>query len=70
MNQEKFDYTKSDVMATPVTPMEPANFALARYEAFAAGADQRYAEFLRRKEGVAVWQRVRVGDCSATPAAT
>ena len=49
-------------MAMPVTPMEPAAFDLARYEAFAAEADRRYAEFLRKKEGVAVWQRVRVGE--------
>jgi hypothetical protein len=58
----KFDYTKSDVMAMPVTPMKPADFALARYETFAAGADRRYANFLQKKEGVAVWQRVRVGE--------
>jgi len=58
----KFDYTKSDVMAMPVTPVEPADFDLVRYEAFAAGADRRYEKFLRQKEGVAVWQRVRVGE--------
>jgi len=58
----KFDYTKADAMAMPVTPMEPAQFDLARYEAFAAEADRRYAEFLRKKEGIAVWQRVRVGE--------
>jgi len=62
MNRPSFDYRKSDVMATPVKPMEVADFDLARYEAFATGADQRYAEFLRKPEGVAVWQRVRVGE--------
>ena len=58
----KFDYTKADAMAMTVSPMEPADFDIARYEAFAAEADVRYAEFLRKKEGVAVWQRVRVGE--------
>jgi uroporphyrinogen-III decarboxylase len=58
----KFDYTKADAMAMPVTPVDPADFDLARYEAFAASADQRYAEFLRKSEGVAIWQRVRVGE--------
>ena len=46
----------------PVRPTDIADFDLHRYEAFAAEADQRYAEFLRKKEGVAVWQRVRVGE--------
>jgi len=58
----KFDYTKSDSMATPVKPVAPADFELARYETFAAGADERYAKFLRQPQGVAVWQRVRVGE--------
>lgn len=62
MKHTEFDYTKADVMAMPVTPMDSAAFNLARYEAFAAEADQRYAGFLRKKEGVAIWQRVRVGE--------
>lgn len=59
---DKFDTTKKDSMATPVTPVEPADFDLARYADFAAAADQRYAAFLAKPEGVAVWQRVRVGE--------
>jgi len=62
MNKPTFDYTKKDAMAMPVAPMEPAAFDLARYEAFAAAADRRYAGFLRARQGVAVWQRVRVGE--------
>jgi hypothetical protein len=58
----KFDYTKQDAMAMPVTPVDPADFNLDRYEEFAAGADHRYAGFLQKTEGVAVWQRVRVGE--------
>lgn len=59
---EKFDTSKKDSMATPVLPVEPARFELARYAEFAAAADQRYAAFLAKDEGVAVWQRVRVGE--------
>ncbi|MFB0515773.1 MAG: uroporphyrinogen decarboxylase family protein [Candidatus Neomarinimicrobiota bacterium] len=57
-----FDYTLKDAQAMSVTPVEPADFDLGRYEAHALAADQRYAEFLRKKEGIAVWQRVRVGE--------
>ena len=46
----------------PIEPMDVAEFDLARYEAFAAEADLRYAAFLRQPEGVAVWQRVRAGE--------
>jgi hypothetical protein len=62
MTSPKFDITLKDSMATPVTPLDVAAFDLARYEAYAAECDQRYAAFLRQKEGVAVWQRVRVGE--------
>jgi hypothetical protein len=62
MSEKTFDYRQPDAMAMSVTPMEPAAFDLARYEVFAAEADDRYAAFLRKPEGVAVWQRVRVGE--------
>jgi hypothetical protein len=62
MSKPQFDHNKADAMATPVTPMDVAAFDFARYEAFAAAADQRYAAFLRKPEGVAVWQRVRAGE--------
>jgi hypothetical protein len=58
----KFDYTKQDAMAMQVAPVDLVDFDLARYEAFAVEADLSYARFLRKKEGVAVWQRVRVGE--------
>jgi hypothetical protein len=57
-----FDYTSKDAQAMPVTPVAPADFDLARYEAHAAEADARYAAFLASREGVAVWQRVRVAE--------
>jgi hypothetical protein len=57
-----FDYTLKDAQAMPVTPIEPRDFDLARYEAFAAEVDQRYADFMRKPDGLMVWQRVRVGE--------
>jgi hypothetical protein len=57
-----FNYTLKDAQAMPVTPIDPRHFDLARYEAFAAEADQRYAAFLSKPSGLAVWQRVRVGE--------
>ncbi len=62
MIPKRFDHTQKDAMAMPVQPVNIADFDLARYEAFAAGADQRYAGFLAKQEGVAVWQRVRAGE--------
>jgi hypothetical protein len=49
-------------MAMPVMPVDPEDFDLDKYEAYAAEGDERYAEFLRKDEGVLVWQRVRVGE--------
>jgi hypothetical protein len=57
-----FNYTLKDAQAMPVTPIDPQKFDLARYEAFTAEADQRYAGFLSKPDGLAVWQRVRVGE--------
>jgi len=57
-----FDYTLKDAQALPVTPVEPYDFDLARYEVFAAEADRRYADFLSKSDGLVVWQRVRVGE--------
>jgi hypothetical protein len=62
MTQSTFNYVLKDAQALPVTPIEPSQFDLARYEAFAAEADQRYAGFLSKPSGLAVWQRVRVGE--------
>jgi Uroporphyrinogen decarboxylase (URO-D) len=57
-----FDVTTQDAQAMPVMPLAPADFDIARYEAHAAEAESRYVEFMRRPEGIAVWQRVRVAD--------
>ncbi|NTU64023.1 MAG: hypothetical protein HGB05_11655 [Chloroflexi bacterium] len=62
MNTTAFNYTLKDAQALPVTQIDPHEFDLPRYESFAAEADQRYADFLRKPDGLAVWQRVRVGE--------
>jgi hypothetical protein len=62
MTAKAFDYIAKDPMAMPVTPVEPKDFDIARYEDYAAETDQRLAAFLQKREGVAVWQRVRVGE--------
>ena len=66
----KFDYTKKDAMAMPVTPVEPADFDLGRYEAFAAEADRRYAEFPRKRKASPSGSASAWAKSSATPAAT
>jgi hypothetical protein len=62
MNTTAFNYTLKDAQALPVTSIDPLDFDLARYETFAAEADKRYAEFMNKPSGLAVWQRVRVGE--------
>ena len=62
MTSSTFDYTLKDSQALPITPIEPRDFDLARFEAYAAEADQRYADFLSKSDGLMVWQRVRVGE--------
>jgi uroporphyrinogen-III decarboxylase len=57
-----FNYTLKDAQAMTATPIEPQDCDLARYAAYAVEADQRYADFLRQSAGLAVWQRVRVGE--------
>ncbi len=62
MPKPTYDYGSKDPMAMPVEAIESSDFDYARYEAFAAEADARYAAWLEREEGVAVWQRVRPGE--------
>lgn len=57
-----FDVNSLDAQAMPVEPLTPAAFDFERFEAHAAEADRRYAAFLARPRGLAVWQRVRAGE--------
>ncbi len=62
MTTSSFDFNLPDAQALPVTPCAPVAFDFERFEAHAAAADQRYADFLSRPAGLAVWQRVRAGE--------
>ena len=62
MANKTFDFTDKDSQAMPVEPLELKYFDIARFEAHAAEADDRFAAFMEKDEGVAVWQRVRVGE--------
>ncbi len=57
-----YNYNLRDAMAMPVDQVEPADFDVGRYEDYAAACDGRFAEFMGKKEGIAVWQRVRAGE--------
>jgi hypothetical protein len=61
MTTPTFDYRSADAQAMPVEPLEPDAFDLERYADAALAAEARYAAFLARSEGIAVWQRVRPG---------
>jgi uroporphyrinogen-III decarboxylase len=60
IDPSRFDYTVDDAQAMPVAMLEPSEFDIARYEDYAAACDRRYADFLCKKEGIMVWQRIRV----------
>lgn len=59
---KKFDSSMADPMAMPVDPVDPSLFDIPRYANWAAAVDQRFAEFMAKSEGIAVWQRVRVAE--------
>ncbi|MEI6387323.1 MAG: uroporphyrinogen decarboxylase family protein [Spirochaetota bacterium] len=59
---KSYDYTLRDAMAMPVTQVDPAGFDIPCYEDYAAACDGRFAGFMGKKEGIAVWQRVRAGE--------
>jgi hypothetical protein len=65
MTQNEFDITLVDAQAMPIEPLAPADFDLARNADFASEADQRYAEFMAKDEGIMVWQRIRAADVFA-----
>ena len=62
MTNKTFDYNTKDAQALPIDPIEPSNFDFARYEDYARAADERYAAFMKKSKGIAVWQRIRVAD--------
>jgi hypothetical protein len=62
MSRTQFNYREADPMAMPVDPVDPERFDFDRFETFVMDAERRYAEFMSKPSGVAVWQRVRVGE--------
>ena len=62
MAPKTFDFNTKDAQALPITPIEPRDFDLAYYADYARAADERYAAFMKKSEGIAVWQRMRVAD--------
>jgi uroporphyrinogen-III decarboxylase len=61
-SKQTFDTSTKDAQAMPITPVEPREFDFAQYDAHTRACDARYAEFMRAKQGSAVWQRVRAGE--------
>ncbi|MBN2306300.1 MAG: hypothetical protein JXQ72_17590, partial [Anaerolineae bacterium] len=57
-----FDFNIVDAASMPVAPLDVRALDMARYEAFADEADQRYADFWTKDEGIMVWQRVRAAE--------
>ena len=60
---KKFDIQLADAQATQVLPVKPENFDFDRYESYTSGLNQTCASFWQQKSGVAVYRRMRVGEC-------
>jgi hypothetical protein len=60
---EKFDTRLADSQATDVLPVKPENFDFGKYESYCATLDQTCSEFRKQGSGVAVYRRMRVGEC-------
>jgi uroporphyrinogen-III decarboxylase len=60
---KKFDIQLADAQSIDVIPVKPENFDFARYEAYAAELNETCARFREQASGVAVYRRMRVGEC-------
>ncbi|MCX6237966.1 MAG: hypothetical protein NTY07_10515 [Bacteroidia bacterium] len=60
---KKFDTQLADAQSTQVLPVKPENFDFEKYEEYAAELNQTCASFREQKSGVAVYRRMRVGEC-------
>ncbi|MGD9929229.1 MAG: uroporphyrinogen decarboxylase family protein [Mangrovibacterium sp.] len=60
---KKFNNRLADAQATQVTPVKPEAFDFAEYEAYAAALNEGCARFWQQPSGVAVYRRMRVGEC-------
>lgn len=60
---KKFDNQLADAQATHVLPVKPGNFDFDSYGSYAAGLNRTCADFWQQESGVAVYRRMRVGEC-------
>jgi hypothetical protein len=58
-----FNNTLADSQATQVTPIKPEQFDFDRYEDYTAELDSLCSDFWNKASGVAVYRRMRVGEC-------
>lgn len=59
MPENKFDTTLRDSQGTAVKPLSPGEFDLDAYQEYEAGLLERNREFVKAKEGLLVYRRVR-----------
>lgn len=60
---KKFDNKLVDAQATQVVPVKPVDFDFGKYESYAADLNETCARFWQQSSGVAVYRRMRVGEC-------
>jgi len=60
---KKFDTQLSDAQSSPVLPIKPQDFDFDRYEAYCTGLNNTCAKFWQQNSGVAVYRRMRAGEC-------
>jgi len=60
---QKFNTQLADAQATRVLPVKPENFDFEIYEEYASVLNKICSTFWEQKSGVAVYRRMRVGEC-------
>lgn len=60
---KKFDIQLADSQATKAFPVKPEDFDFGKYESYATALNQTCSIFWQQKSGVAVYRRMRVGEC-------
>jgi uroporphyrinogen-III decarboxylase len=60
---KNFDNRLADAQATEISPVKPEDFDIEKYEAYAAALNRTCSTFWQQKSGVAVYRRMRVGEC-------
>ena len=60
---KKFDNQLVDAQATQVIPVRPEDFDFGKYESYAAKLNEKCAHFWHQSSGIAVYRRMRVGEC-------